>query len=329
MKSYSKPPHVPVEMLPHLKGKVFDPDLVAADLTIATLKDSRYYNMTATELTLEERKQLGCRMLSEATQDLTWQPGNGVLICGQPGAGKTTLAQELQKQLPYMRYAPTSSYFNKNYTVNFQNPPQEGTLTFYEQLLTEYAFARVRQAVKMHKQLSESKKKLTLSADHIVVGGIIPSIVTLCAYTKTHTVDEKTGELIIPEVLTNLLLLLLRQWAPRAIVFMDAPVDERIERAKAQSMDNPEEWNKRVLPFQYDRILRELTISTIRRIGSSAQNKNIPCHLLYFPTSSNSPQEIEGLERITSTNELAKTIYASQNHQVLLMYQQRIEQTFG
>ncbi|MCC7304092.1 AAA family ATPase [bacterium] len=289
MAVYSRPPDTSADIVSAVAPKVFNPTEIAGWL----------------------RKELDIN-----DKQPPWIPTNGILICGTAAAGKSTLARELasSEHLHYMQHIPTEEVFNKEYTVRLTPESARSDAKAYGVFLEEYAFSRLWQAVKFLKQLSNEREKHKLSEGSIVIGGLLQSLVTLCAYTKTFVVDQQSGQFMLPEPLLDVLVQSMQKWAPRVAVFVDAPLEERISRAKKQAESNPVEWEKRVLPFRHDAILKELTISTLRSLFAAAKQKNMPFSVCQYNG------DIEKLQ---------KQIYHVQNHDAQLDYRQRLANIFG
>lgn len=209
---------------------------------------------------------------------------------------------------------------NKNYAVqeHVGNP-----LETYLDTLESFAFARAKEALAMNEKLG--RQIHSLSSGDIVIGGIIQSFVTLCAYCNTYTVDQTTGQLIIPDSLMDITLFLMSQWAPRAFIFVDAPKTVRHERAFAQGRLTPIEYEKRKIPFEHDDILRELTISTLQRMQQFAQERGIPLDLLYYSTEPTWQQVPQEFQAASSVEQLSRTVYRLQDHHALAEYLQKME----
>lgn len=320
MRHYSSPPVIPPEIREAHGPQTFLPDLLAADVMLSHSYPRRTYEQLSSELTQEERTQMGFELLSSAMPTLTWAPRNSIVLCGPPASGKTTLAATLQRSLRYMRHQPTAAWMSKNYTVqeHLGNPLEE-----YLDTLESFAFARAKEALAMNEKLG--RQTHSLSGGDIVIGGVLQSFVTLCAYCNTYTVDQTTGQLVIPDSLMNITLFLMTQWAPRAFVFVDAPKAIRHERAFAQGTLDSVEYEKRKIPFEHDDLLRELTISTLQRMHQFAQERGIPLNLLYYSTEPAWQKVPQQFQVVTSTEQLSRTIYQLQDHHAFAEYLQKME----
>ncbi len=320
MRHYSSPPVIPPEIREAHGPRIFLPDLLAADVMLSHTYPRRTYEQISSELTQEERTQMGFELLSSAIPTLTWAPTNSIVLCGPPASGKTTLAATLQKSLRHMRHKPTAEGMSKNYAVqeHVGNPLEE-----YLDTLESFSFARAKEALAMNEKLG--RQLHSLSSGDILIGGILQSFVTLCAYCHTYSVDQVTGQLVIPDSLMNITLFLMTQWAPRVFVFVDAPKAIRHERAFAQGQLNALEYEKRKIPFEHDSLLRELTISTLQRMQQFAHERGLLLDLLYHSTEPTWQQVPAQFQAISTVEQLSHTIYQLQDHHAFAEYLQKME----
>ncbi|WKZ23757.1 MAG: hypothetical protein QY312_03255 [Candidatus Dojkabacteria bacterium] len=333
------PPATAPEIRQKIGPLVFQPEEVAANVAIELLAPQEM----GTPRTLRGRITFGLELLQQEVtaikQDTTTiHPGNGVMILGPGAAAKTTTAEYLKESLRYMEHRPTSELFgNKQYRARISpySSDEEKAAVLWE----EYIYASIRGAFTMQKKLETMPKPL--SADFIAIGGLLQTLVGLCAFTKTYEIDKESGQISLPEPLFMLIIVNLKTWSPRFFVVMDSDKQTRVERAKAQAETSPVAWTKRQMVFEHDEIIRSLLISTLQRLQtfflenprpaekSHFIDRKLPFHFLYFPTNSSVYSIPRGFRLIHTQLELQQYIQDHQNHRALEDYLARISDTLN
>lgn len=326
MHTWNTAPAIKPEIMHAIGSEAFDIPHEAELLAYAFSVPAMCRNVIGYHHDEDAQRNHGEAMLALQSREANWHPFNGVLVCGPAGAGKTTLVARIEEQLRYMHHIPSCQLLRKGYPVHVpEERDPENPVWFEQATMKNWVDARLQG---LHHLVTEElpalKRLHQLSSDEIIIGGILQSLITLCAYTNQFDVDENTYEPKLPDALFNLLLLSLQWWAPRIIVYVDAPKEEREKRARQQAVNDPIELLKRKLPFEHDEVLRQMTIHTLRRLQEVAHTKNIPLDLVYFPTSDEISETLAGFTTIESPTGLCAHIQAIQNHRALHQYWGRI-----
>jgi len=229
-----------------------------------------------------------------------------------------------------MKHTPSAKLLDKERTASFRERPDCEDPHWYErQLLETWVTIRTASLFDMlTKELPKLKKQHSLSTDEIIIGGVIQSLVTLCAYTNTYQTDRLTGEIRLPDSMLQLIMLSMTYWTPRVFVFVDAEKSVRKERVDKSGEIDPFEVLKRKLPFDFDDTLRKLTVNTLRYIELYGQSHNVPFNFVYYPTSGGVAPKLIG-STIFTPSSLCAYIYSHQNHRELHHYWSRITDCWG
>lgn len=324
MLTFNEPPAVRKEVWETVGHELFDPELLAAEFAVALLRPQQLEEFLP--LPDEERKRIGLAILSSAETNRKFAIDNSVLLTGGAASGKTTLALELVDTFRYMAHTPSGKLKNKHYHVTGVS---SSSMEMQERYLEEYFFNRSQGMLTMLANLTALRTEQRLSEGQIIIGGIMQSLITLCAYTHHYEVDEQTGEFKLPDSIFKTLALTMQHWAPRFLVYVDAPFSIRKMRARMQAIEHEYELRKREVPFQFDEVLRSLSIHTMRKLAQEACENGQQQFLIYYPTERCEKQDLPGFIPITAFHELTNFIQAHQDHRALQNYMRRLDDTWG
>jgi hypothetical protein len=222
---------------------------------------------------------------------------NHIFIHGPwPGTGKTQVAAQLINEFRDgpVKHTANFEFVDKTHT-ELLTPTKRIDVPKTPDDIDHFVLQKLAETLGLLFRLRKDR-----DSEHIVIGGITQRLGALAAYLHLFQRSE-TGELIVPEHWEKLQL--LSAIAPYALVFVDAPLQLCIERARNQAIKliiertpgrqipvlesellHEHAYAKRQAAFHYALTIREFAFAVMSKMRNySANVLQTPLPLYYLP----------------------------------------------